>query len=72
MSRNAAIAEALQELAAGQDRQNDLLEQILQVCRDTADGLNEHRSHTIQQVSDMGKEQRDHERRLRRLEEVTE
>ena len=72
MSRNEAIAEALSEVAAELEEQRRLLEQILQVCVTTADGLSDHRAHTIQQVDDMGKEQRDHERRLRRLEEAAE
>jgi len=71
MSRNEAIAEALSEVAAELDEQRRLLNQILQVCRDTADGLNEHRSHTLGQVDDMGKKQRDQDRRLRRLEELS-
>ncbi len=71
MSRNSAIAESLTELAAELDEQRTLLQQILQVCTTTADGLNEHRAHTLQQVDDMGKKQRDHDRRLRNIEELT-
>lgn len=70
-TRNEAIAEALRAIADEQDAQRRLLEQILQICRDTADGLSQHRQHTIQQVDDMGRTQRDHGRRLRRLEDQT-
>ncbi len=71
MNRNEAIAEALSEGAAELDEQRRLLNQILQVCTTTADGLNQHISHAMEQANEYGRKQHDHERRLRRIEELT-
>jgi hypothetical protein len=77
MSKNAIIAEAIRELAEGQDQinekveaQNALLASIRDVLVDLTDGLSEHRAHTMQDVSDLGATVRDVKSRLVALERV--
>ncbi len=51
---SAVVAEAIRELSHELDEQRVLLESIKDILVTLSDGLNEHRSHTIQQVSDLG------------------
>ena len=55
------VAEAIRELAAAQDANHQLLLEIKDVLVTIADGLSEHRAHTLQAVDDLG-------RRVRMLE----
>jgi hypothetical protein len=61
MSRNAIIAEAIRELAEGQEeaneklsRQNELLEDIKRILAHTVDGHNEHRAHVRDGMDRLG------------------
>jgi hypothetical protein len=63
-SPSAVVAEAIESLASEMDEQRRLLEQILQVCRDNADGLS-HRQHAMSAVSDLGERVKQLETRLR-------
>jgi hypothetical protein len=64
-SPSAVVAEAIESLASEMDEQRRLLEQILQVCRDNADGLSQHRQHAMSAVSDLGERVKQLETRLR-------
>jgi hypothetical protein len=69
MSRNAVIAEAIRELAEGQeeinekageliakvDAQHKLLEDIKRILSTTVDGHNEHRAHVTDAMDRLGK-----------------
>lgn len=69
-TRAAITAAGFEELAAELDEQRQLLEQILQVCRDTADGLGEHRAHTRDSIDRLGTRMHSVERRTEALEKV--
>lgn len=59
------VAEAIRELAAEQDSNRVLLLEIKDVLVTLVDGLSEHRQHTMQAVSDLGKRVQQLETRLR-------
>jgi hypothetical protein len=76
-SRNEIIAEAIRELADGQDeirstqdRQEQLLTDIKSILITVADGLGQHRQHTLQAVDDLGSDMRNVRSRVDALEKV--
>lgn len=61
----AVVAEAVRALAAEQDEHRALLLEIKDVLVTLADGLAEHRQHTIQAMDDLGRRVRKLETRVR-------